>query len=153
MKDYEIIPDEVSIQKIIDFNKIGELGSKSLNITESDNFVSHFAPIFMVGMGFGLGLGYRRMPVFQRIAGNLFSMGLIGLGAVVCFDIENWSIYYQLTFTFPYLIHVLSGFVGIMMFAFDNIFPPENGPPITLYSNFLAIGMAGLAIGFKFPPN
>ena len=151
MKDYEIIPNEVSIQNIVDFNKIGDLGSKTLNVTESNSFVSHFAPIFMVGMGFGLGLGFRRMPVFQRIAGNLFSMGLIGLGAVVCFDIEDWAIYYQLTFTFPYLIHILSGFIGIMMFAFDNIFPPENGPPVTLYSNFLAIGMAGLAIGFKFP--
>lgn len=152
MKKYEIIPNEVSIQNIVDFNKVGNLGSKTLNVTEADSFISHFAPIFMVGMGFGIGLGFRRMPVLQRIAGNLFSMGLIGLGAVVCFDIVDWSIYYQFTFTFPYLMHILSGFIGIMLFAFDNILPPKNGPPFTLYSNFLAIGMAGLAIGFKFPP-
>jgi hypothetical protein len=91
------------------------------------------------------------MPMMQRIAGNLFSAGVIGLGGIVCLDFEDWSIYYQYTFTYPLLLHILSGFIGIMMFAFDNIYPPENGPPISLYSNFIAIGMAGLAIGFKIP--
>lgn len=53
---------------------------------------------------------------------------------------------------FTYLIHIISGFLGVMMFAFDNIFPPENWLPFTLYSNFAGIGMAGVAVDFEFPP-
>ena len=87
----------------------------------------------------------------HRFTGNLFSILLIGLGEIVCLDFEDWSIYYQYTFTCPLLFHILSVFIGIMMFAFNNIYPSENGPPISLYSNFIAIGMAGLAIGFKIP--
>ena len=102
-------------------------------------------------MGFGLGFGFRRLPIQQHFAGNLFSIGLIGLGAVVCLDIENASLYYQYTFTLPYLIHVLSGFLEIMLFAFDSLYPPDKGPPFTIYSNFFALGMAGLAIGFEYP--
>ena len=151
MKKYEIIPTEVTLNNFIDFDIIEEASINPFNLTDADKFVSHFAPIFMIGMGFGFGIGFRRMPVMKRIAGNLFSAGVIGLGGIVCLDIEDWSIYYQYTFTYPLLLHILSGFIGIMMFAFDNIYPPENGPPISLYSNFIAIGMAGLAIGFKIP--
>jgi hypothetical protein len=152
MKNYKLVSDDIEIQNIIDFSKIGNLNTVDINISEVNSFSSNFAPIFLLGMGFGLGFGYRRMPVMQRIAGNLFSVGVIGLGTVVCFDLLDAKIYYQYTFTFPYLIHILSGFIGIMMFAFDNIFPPDNGSPFTMYSNFIALGMAGVAIGFKFPP-
>jgi hypothetical protein len=151
MKKYQIIPDKINIHNIIDINRFQETESKPFNLTDTDSFISHFSPLFIVGMGFGFGIGLRRMPILERIAGNLFSAGIIGLGGIVCLDIEDWSIYYQYTFTYPLLIHVLSGFIGIMMFAFDNIFPAENGPPISVYSNFLAIGMAGLAIGLKVP--
>jgi hypothetical protein len=151
MKKFQIISEEICINNIIDINRIQETDSNNLNLVDADSFVSHFSPLFIVGMGFGFGIGFRRMPVLQRIAGNLFSAGIIGLGGIVCLDIEDRSIFYQYTFTYPYLIHILSGFIGIMMFAFDNIFPPENGPPISIYSNFLAIGMAGLAIGVKVP--
>jgi hypothetical protein len=151
MKKYEIIPIEVTLNNFIDFDIIEEASINPFNLTDADKFVSHFAPVFMIGMGFGFGIGFRRMPVMKRIAGNLFSVGVIGLGGIVCLDVEDWSIYYQYTFTYPLLLHILSGFIGIMMFAFDNIYPPENGPPISIYSNFIAIGMAGLAIGFKIP--
>jgi hypothetical protein len=151
MQDYDVIPDDITLDSLLDLTKTSGLDIFSFNVTEVDSFISHFAPIFIVGMGFGLGLGYRRMPVYPRIAGNLFSAGVIGLGLVVCLDIVNTAVYYQFTYTYPLLFHILSGFIGIMLFAFDSIFPLETGPPITIYSNFVALGIAGLAIGFKYP--
>lgn len=152
MKEYGIIPEHITLADLLDYSKIQQNNLLNFSIIQAHKFESKFAPIFIAGMGFGLGIGFRRMPVRQHLAGNLFSAGLIGLGAVVCLDIEHASLYYQYTFTYPYLIHVLSGFIGIMLFAFDSRYPPENGPPLTIYSNFLALGMAGLAIGFEFPP-
>ena len=151
MKEYGIVPQHITINDLLDFSTYQQLNLLNFSIVQANKFQSHFAPIFIVGMGFGIGIGFRRMPVRQHLAGNLFSAGLIGLGAVVCLDIEHASLYYQFTFTYPYLIHVLSGFLGIMLFAFDSLYPPANGPPLTIYSNFLALGMAGLAIGFEFP--
>jgi hypothetical protein len=51
------------------------------------------------------------------------------------------------------LVHVIAGFVGIMLFAFDSIFPLVPGkPPVTIYSNIVALGVAGLAVGILIPP-
>jgi len=39
-----------------------------------------------------------------------------------------------------------------MLFAVDTIFPPDPGkPPINIYSNIVALGIAGLAIGLIIP--
>jgi hypothetical protein len=152
MKSYDLVPSDITLNTIIDTNTIDTLEFLSLNLTETTHFQSNFAPLFILGMGFGLGFGYRRLPVFPHLAGNLFSIGFIGYGGVLCLDIQDRAIYYQYTDFFPYLIHIISGFIGIMMFAYDNIFPSENGLPFTFYSNFIGIGMAGVAVGFEFPP-
>ena len=95
-------------------------------------------------MGFGGGIGDK----FGSLTGLLYSVGIIGLGAVLCFDALMKTIYVQFTFTFPLLLHILASFVGIMMFPVDFDFISTNLLPIFIYSNFIAIGYSALAIGF-----
>lgn len=149
MKEYGIISNDISLSDIFDISNSMTTSLENFSIINAARFESKFAPILLAGMGFGFGIGFRRMPVMKHLAGNIFSTGLIGLGAVLCLDLEDNALYYQYTLTYPYLIHILSGFIGIMLFAFDSLFPPENGPAITFYSNFFALGIAGLAIGFE----
>jgi len=152
LKEYKLISSNTTLEDIMDVKKLESYNSKYFNISEMEPFVAHFAPIFMGGFGFGAGFGFRGLPLIRRIAGNIFSIGIIGLGAVVCFDLFASTLYFQFTFTLPLLVHVLAGFVGIMLFAFDSIFPPIPGkPPVTIYSNIVALGIAGLAAGTLMP--
>jgi hypothetical protein len=153
LKEYELVSSNITLEDILDVDKLEEYNSQSFNISEMKPFVAHFAPIFMGGFGFGAGFGFRRLPIIKRIAGNIFSAGAIGLGAVFCLDLLQSTLHYQMTFTLPLLVHIIAGFVGIMLFAFDSVFPPVPGkPPITIYSNIVALGTAGLAIGLLIPP-
>ena len=153
LKEYELVSSNIKLEDIMDIEKLEGIDRQSFNISEMEPFVAHFAPIFIGGFGFGAGFGFRRLPLIRIIAGNVFTVGVIGLGAVFCLDFFASTLYYQITFTLPLLVHVLAGFVGIMLFAFDSIFPPVPGePPITIYSNIVALGMAGLAVGFLIPP-
>jgi len=153
LKEYKLIPNNTTLEDIMDVEKLESYNSKPFNRSEMEPFVSVFVPIFIGGMGFGAGFGFRRLPIIKRIAGNIFTVGLIGLGAVLCLDWLTSTLYIQITFTAPFLVHFLSGFVGIMLFAFDSVFPPVPGePPFTIYSNIVALGVAGLAIGLLIPP-
>jgi len=153
LKEYKLIPNNTTLEDIMDVEKLESYNSQPFNISEMEPFVSVFVPIFIGGMGFGAGFGFRRLPIIKRIAGNIFTVGLIGLGAVLCLDWLTSTLYQQITFTMPFLVHFLSGFVGIMLFAFDSVFPPVPGvPPFTIYSNIVALGIAGLAIGLLIPP-
>jgi hypothetical protein len=153
LKEYNLVSSNISLNDLMDVGKLEYFCSHEFNISQMKPFVAFMAPIFIGGMGFGAGFGFRNLPLIRRIAGNILSAGLIGLGAVVCFDILNAVINFQFTFTLPFLIHVITGFVGIMLFAFDSIFPPIPGkPPVSIYSNIVALGMAGSAIGFLLPP-
>ena len=153
LKEYELVSSNITLEDILDVEKLESYNSQSFNISEMEPFLAHFAPIFIGGMGFGAGFGFRGLPIIRRIAGNIFTVGVIGLGAVLCLDLFASTLYYQITFTLPLLVHVLAGFVGIMLFAFDSIFPPIPGkPPVTIYSNIVALGIAGLAAGTLIPP-
>ena len=153
LKEYKLIPNNTTLEDIMDVEKLEIYNSRPFNISEMTPFVAVFVPIFIGGMGFGAGFGFRQLPIIKRIAGNIFTVGLIGLGAVLCLDWLTSTLYQQITFTMPFLVHFLSGFVGIMLFAFDSIFPPIPGtPPVTIYSNIVALGIAGLAIGLLIPP-
>jgi hypothetical protein len=153
LKEYKLISSNTTLEDIMDVEKLESYNSQSFNISEMEPFVAHFAPIFIGGFGFGAGFGFRGLPIIRRIAGNIFTVGVIGLGAVFCLDLFASTLYYQITFTLPLLVHVLAGFVGIMLFAFDSIFPPIPGkPPVTIYSNIVALGIAGLAAGTLIPP-
>ena len=153
LKEYELVSSNITLEDILDVKKLESVDHQPFNISEMEPFVAHFAPIFIGGMGFGIGFGFRNLPIIKRFAGNIFSAGLIGLGIVLCLDFFEATLYFHLTFTFPYLCHVIAGFVGIMLFAFDSVFPPVPGkPPFTIYSNIVALGTAGLAVGFFIPP-
>ena len=150
-KGYDLVADDITLQDLLDGMNSEDIDSRPFNLSVMEPFTAHFAPIFIAGMGFGFGIGFRRMPIMERIAGNIFSAGVIGMGAILCLDIFEGTLYCQYTFQMPLLFHVLSGFIGIMMFAFDSIFPPSSGQPLTIYSNFLALGLAGFAVGTLIP--
>lgn len=153
LKEYKLVPSNTTLEDIMDVEKLENYNSQSFNISQMKSFTAHFAPIFIGGMGFGAGFGFRGLPIIKRIAGNIFSLGVIGLGAVFCLDFFDSVLHFQFTFTLPLLLHVIAGFVGIMLFAFDSIFPPVPGkPPVTIYSNIVALGVAGLAVGILIPP-
>jgi hypothetical protein len=153
LKEYDLVSSNITLKDILDVEKLESFSSLPFNVSEMKPFTAHFAPVFIGGFGFGAGFGFRRLPLIRRIAGNIFSAGLIGLGVVLCLDIFESILHFQFTFTMPYLCHVIAGFVGIMLFAFDSVFPPVLGtPPVTIYSNIVALGIAGLAIGFLIPP-
>lgn len=135
--------NNISLDEIIG-NKTSELlDTTTYNLSIMEPFVSMFAPIVAVGMGFGAGIGDK----FGSLTGLLYSGGIIGLGAVLCFDALMKTIYVQYTFTFPLLLHIITSFIGIIMFPVDFDFISENYLPLFIYSNFIAIGYSALAIG------
>jgi len=153
LKEYKLVSSDTTLEDIMDVEKLESYKSQAFNVSEMKPFAAHFAPIFIGGFGFGAGFGFRGLPIIKRIAGNIFSLGLIGLGVVFCLDLFDAILHFQFTFTIPLLLHVIAGFVGIMLFAFDSIFPPIPGkPPVTIYSNIVALGVAGLAVGVLIPP-
>lgn len=153
LKEYKLVSSNTTLEDIMDVEKLESYNSQAFNVSEMKPFAAHFAPIFIGGFGFGAGFGFRGLPIIKRIAGNIFSLGLIGLGVVFCLDFFDAVLHFQFTFTIPLLLHVIAGFVGIMLFAFDSIFPPIPGkPPVTIYSNIVALGVAGLAVGVLIPP-
>ena len=152
LKEYDLVSSNITLKDIMDVEKLEKYNSLPFNVSEMEPFLAHFAPVFIGGFGFGAGFGFRGLPLIRRIAGNILSAGLIGWGAVLCFDCFQGVLYFQFTFTMPFLVHILAGFMGLMLFAFDSVFPPIPGkPPVTIYSNIVALGVAGLAAGFMIP--
>jgi hypothetical protein len=152
-KEYDLVSPKTSLDDIFDGDQTVNQEPAFLNISEMKPFSAHFCPIFIGGFGLGVGFGFNQLPIIKRLAGNIISLGAIGLGVVLCLDLFEGILHFQLTFTLPMLLHVLVGFVGIMLFAVDTVFPPIPGkPPIHIYSNMVALGMAGLAIGLIIPP-
>lgn len=143
IKEKKLLNNNISLDEIIG-NKTSELlDTTTYNLSIMEPFVSMFVPIVAVGMGFGAGIGDK----FGSVTGLLYSGGIIGLGAVLCFDALMKTIYVQYTFTFPLLLHIITSFIGIMMFPVDFDFISENYLPLFIYSNFIAIGYSALAIG------
>jgi hypothetical protein len=144
LKEKNLIEDDIDLFDIFSEKTSVIYDSTAYNLSVMEPFVSLFAPIVAVGMGFGAGIGDK----FGSVTGLLYSGGVIGLGGVICLDAIAKTLYVQYTFTFPLLIHVLSSFVGIMMFPVDFDFISNNYLPFFIYSNFIAIGYSALAIGF-----
>ena len=101
MKEYNLVSDNTTLEDIMDVEKLESHNSQSFNRSDMTPFTVHFAPIFIGGMGFGAGFGFRNLPIIRRFAGNIFSIGVIGLGAVICLDLFNAILYFQFTFTLP----------------------------------------------------
>ena len=102
--------------------------------------MAHFAPILVVGGGFGIGLG---MPDVRLVNGFTHFLELVaGLGTVICFDPLEAKLYTIVAFLLPILIGYLAGYMGIIMFA---IYPG------TFYANLVMLGVAPLTIWIQFP--
>jgi hypothetical protein len=143
LREKNLIKQDVVLNELLGDKISNFSNTTAYNLSIMQPFVSMFAPIIAVGMGFGGGIGDK----FGSITGLLYSGGIIGLGAVLCLDALIKTIYVQFTFTFPLLLHILASFVGIIMFPVDFDFISANFLPLFIYSNFIAIGYSALAIG------
>jgi len=144
LKKYGIISDDFDLEKLIDLDKIDDnFDPYNLTIVQNENFTALSAPILFAGIGFGLGFGYRRLPIIQRFAGTIGFVGVLVVGGLLCFNWLEGKIHLNVGFIYPTFLGFMSGFVGVLMFAVDSLIPPPGGPPFTLYSNFVAIGCVG----------
>ena len=144
LREKNLIKQNITINEIFGDKVSNFYNTTAYNLSIMEPFVSMFVPIIAAGMGFGGGIGDK----FDSLTGLLYSVGIIGLGAVLCLDALMKTIYVQFTFTFPLLLHIFASFVGIMMFPVDFDFISTNFLPLFIYSNFIAIGYSALAIGF-----
>ncbi len=145
-KDNDLIGKDVSLQDIFDSDTVTGFNTTTYNLSLMEPFVAHFSPVFLIGMGFGAGIA----DTIGLFTGNVYSFGVIGLGGILCIDAFAKTIYVQYTFTFPLLIHILSGFIGVMMFPVNLNFI-SSSLPIVIYSNFVAFGLSGLTVGIPVP--
>ena len=143
LKEINLLNNNMKLDDILGDKTSVVHNSTEYNVSIMEPFLAHFSPIIIVGMGFGVGIGDK----FGAISGLLYSFGVIGLGGLLCIDALAKTIYVQFTFTFPLLLHVLSSFIGIMMFPVKFDFLAASGLPIFIYSNFIAIGYSALSIG------
>jgi hypothetical protein len=143
LKQYDIVSDQITMSSLLSENQPKDDPLINITIVQNENFSAVSAPIFFTGVGFGVGIGFRRMPIIRRFAGNIGFVGLLVVGGLLCYNWLERTLHINYGFIYPMYFGFLSGFIGIMMFAVDSLFPPPGGPPITLYSNFLALGWTG----------
>jgi hypothetical protein len=143
LKDYDLVSDDLTFEDIFGSYNINNTCIKPKQKNNTD-FAAYFAPIFIGGLGGGISFGFRRLPIVRRVAGNIFFSGVIVGGVVLCFDPVNFTTYFLLSAVVPPWLGFISGYVGIMLFGYDNIFPLPI--PFTFYSNFIAFGVAGFTV-------
>ena len=139
LKENDLIPDDIELEDLIDFN---QFDNKPLGFgnTTNKNFIAHFAPIIVVGGGFGLGLG----DVTKRTV-NSFShfIGILGgLALIYCLDFFESMQYILISFLAPIFLGYISGYTGIIIFA---VYPG------LFYSNLFMIGFAPYTLWLCFP--
>lgn len=122
LKKYNLIPNGVTLEDII---KTKEFPS-DYELVFGKDFNATTAPIFFVGGGLGIGLGFPFL-----ITAGTFLVAIIGFGLTFCYDIHQNILYQLLCLPFPILIGYLSGFVGLLLIPVV---------PGFIYSNFFAIG-------------
>jgi len=122
--------------------KIVYIKNKTLkfNNVTNQNFNAHFAPILVVGGGFGLGLGYQEKRLLNSF--SHFFAGIGGLAYVLCLDFFEETAYQLISFLFPIFIGYIGGYTGIIIFAVA---------PGLFYSNLLMIGFAPFTCWVVFP--
>ena len=143
LQQFDIISEQITVDSIFSQQQPKDDPLINITIVQNENFSAVSAPIFFTGVGIGVGMGFRRMPLIRRFAGNIGFVGLLIVGGLLCYNWLEHTLHINYGFIYPMYFGFLSGFVGIMMFAVDSLFPPPGGPPITLYSNFLALGWTG----------
>jgi hypothetical protein len=123
LQKYELVSDDIALEDIVDVDKLVE----SYQMVSGENFQANNAPIFLGGIGFGLGIGLPFPITFGK-----FVTIIAGAGLVLCFDLLSTTLYSLQTFLFPVLIGFLNGFLGLLLFAVI---------PGVFFSNFIGLGM------------
>jgi hypothetical protein len=138
LKEYDLVPANMTLKDIIDVEKLEQ--GFPLEVIVNENFEARFAPIFIVGIGLGFGIGFEK-----RIAtGFIHFLAIVGgLGLILCCDFIEGKLYVLWTYTFPIFIGYMAGYIGLIMFA---VFPGY------FYSNFIALGLVPYTFWFQIPP-
>jgi len=139
LKENDLISDNIELEDIINFNQFENMPLEFGNTTNK-NFVARFAPIIVVGGGFGLGLG----DVERRVVnGFVHFIGVLGgLAFVYCLDFFESMQYILISFLAPIFLGYISGYTGIVIFA---VYPG------LFYSNLFMIGFAPFTLWLCFP--
>lgn len=143
LKEFNLIPQNITAEFILGGSTVKSTLSDEKELIINEPFAAHFAPIIIGGLGFGVSIGLRGFPLLKRIAGNIFFAGFIVGGGVFCFDPATAQPYVLYSLIYPTWIGFIAGFVGIMLFVFDDLIPI---PMFNFYSNFFALGMAGFTV-------
>jgi hypothetical protein len=139
LKQYEVVPPSISLRDIFDPQNIEDM-STDFDVVMGENFKAEFAPIFVIGGGFGLGIGIQER-LFNGFTHFLALVG--GLGAVICLDPIEGTIYTLISYLLPVLVGYLAGYMGFIIFA---VYPG------VLYSNLVMLGFTPLTVWVQFPP-
>lgn len=139
LKENDLIPDDMKLEDIIDFNKFKNKPLEFDNVTNK-NFIAHFAPIIVVGGGFGLGFGDAAKRLVNGFSHFIGVLG--GLALVYCLDFFESMQYILISFLAPIFLGYISGYTGIVIFA---VYPGF------FYSNLFMIGLAPFTLWLCFP--
>lgn len=124
MKNYEVVPDDLTLEDIIDVDKL----TGPYEPRQGEDFSADFAPLFFMGGGFGFGIG---IPFL--ITSGTFLIILFGFGIALCYDFFNKVLYSLFTMFFiPLLVGYLGGFLGLILLPVL---------PGFFYSNLVGLGM------------
>jgi hypothetical protein len=124
MKNYNLVPDDMTLEDIMDIDKLekinGEEGAKDISV--------YNALVFFVGGGLGFGIG---VPFF--ITTGMFLMALLGFGYTLIYEIfTNITHTFTTFFIIPVLLGFLIGFTGLLLLPVLAGF---------FYSNALGLGI------------
>lgn len=139
LKENNLISNNIKLEDIIDLTQFKNNPLKFNNVTNK-NFKAYFAPIIVVGGGFGLGLGDPARRVFNAFAHFVGVLG--GLAYVLCLDFLDSTAYQLISFMFPIFLGYIGGYTGIIIFAVS---------PGLLYSNLLMLGFAPFTVWLSIP--
>jgi hypothetical protein len=134
-KEKEIISNDIKLNDFIDPNML----PLNLTIVQGQDFRAHFAPILIIGGGFGFGLG----EIFEPINFFLHFLALVGgLAWVFCIDPTEGVLYILQSYLLPILIGYMSSYSGLILFAIE---------PGFFYSNIFALGFTAFTTWKQFP--
>ena len=143
LKEYGLVSLNMSAEDFLDGSSLKNIMAVENEVLINQPFSAHFAPIIIGGLGFGASIGLRGFPLLKRIAGNIFFAGFIVGGGVFCYDPATAQPYVLYSLIYPTWMGLIAGFVGIMLFVFDDLIPI---PMFNFYSNFFALGIAGFTL-------
>ncbi len=139
LKEYNLVSINTNLEDIIDIKLFENYNYLELDNITNKPFSAHFAPLLVVGGGFGLGLGFKKR-LFNSFS-HLFKL-LVGAGLVLCVDFLAGVKYTLIALMLPLLIGYTSGYTGIIIFGVI---------PGLLYSNLFMIGYAPFTIWTLIP--